>query len=350
MVWEVPAGREVVAAQLHTPGVTALAWSPDGRRVASGSINDRTVRVWDPDRGEELLRFDVPGGAVPQVQWSPDGRRLAAACADGSIQVWDASAGYQFLRSEAYVRGQAREESKEADKLWDQGRRAEAMALLGQSLEKRRAALGPDHDDTLRIMANLERYYRTAGRIPEAIALDQELLERRKAKHGPDHDDTVEVMHTLALTYLDAGQFDRAEPLLAELLEHARKTKGPEPLEIAERLAELGLNRLKRQGYAEAEPLLRECLAIRTDELPDHWLRFNAQSLLGDALLGQAKYAEAEPLLRQGYAEMKQRETTIPPAAKKRLTEAAERLVRLYEATGRADEAKAWREKLAAHR
>jgi hypothetical protein len=67
---------------------------------------------------------------------------------------------------------------------------------------------------------------------------------------------------------------------------------------------------------------------------------------LGGALLGQQKYAEAEPLLLQGYEGMKQREATIPTQGKQRLPEAAERLVALYEATGRADEARAWRAKL----
>jgi eukaryotic-like serine/threonine-protein kinase len=95
-----------------------------------------------------------------------------------------------------------------------------------------------------------------------------------------------------------------------------------------------------------AEPILRECLAIREQELPDDWRRSNALSLLGGALLGQKQYAEAEPLLRQGYEGMKQREAKIPEPAKVRLAEAAERLVRLYEATNRPDKARTWREKL----
>jgi WD40 repeat protein/serine/threonine protein kinase len=386
-VWEMPAGREVVDVQMHTAQITALAWSPDGRRVASGSA-DRTVRVWDPNRGEELLRFDISDAEVTQVQWSPDGRRLAAACADGTIQVWDASAGYQYLRSETYAREQARERSKEADKLSANGRRAEAIALLAETLVKQKSALGPDHDDTIETMAKLEHAYMTAGRLPEAIALGEELLERRKAKLGPDHDDTLTSMNNLAFLYFQAGRgaealpllervveekrqakagpydrvlpasmsnladayvwagkFDRAELLLVDVLDGQRKAKNPAP-QIAATLATLGLSRLKQHKYAEAEPVLRECLAIRTDKLPDDWSRFNAQSLLGGALLGQRKYAEAEPLLLQGYEGMKQREAKISPAGKKRLPEAVERIVALYEATSRRDEARAWRAKL----
>jgi hypothetical protein len=69
--------------------------------------------------------------------------------------------------------------------------------------------------------------------------------------------------------------------------------------------------------------------------------------MLGDALLGQKKYAKAETLLLAGYQGLKQREATIPqPFRKGRLAEALERLVELYEATGKEDEAAKWRKEL----
>jgi tetratricopeptide (TPR) repeat protein len=114
------------------------------------------------------------------------------------------------------------------------------------------------------------------------------------------------------------------------------------------RLALLGYILQEAQKYAAAEGVLRECLAIREKHLPESWLRFNAASLLGGALLGQKKYAEAEPLLLQGYEGMKQREVQISVDSKMRLPEAVERIVRLYEATGQLEKARAWREKLKA--
>jgi hypothetical protein len=65
--------------------------------------------------------------------------------------------------------------------------------------------------------------------------------------------------------------------------------------------------------------------------------------LLGGSLLGQQKNADAEPLLRAGFAGMKRRAAAIPPPSTPRLAGAAERLVRLYEATGQAAEAAQWR-------
>ena len=75
---------------------------------------------------------------------------------------------------------------------------------------------------------------------------------------------------------------------------------------------------------------------------------FHTKSLLGGSLLGQKNYSDAEPLLLAGYEGMKEREAKIPPQGKIRLTEALERLVQLYDAWGKTDEAAEWRKKLAA--
>jgi len=96
----------------------------------------------------------------------------------------------------------------------------------------------------------------------------------------------------------------------------------------------------------EAEALLRPCLSIRQKMQPDDWSTFNAQSLLGGALLGQKKFAEAEPLLVQGYQGMKDRDAKIPPQGKGNLGEGLQRLVQLYEATGDKEKTETWRKRL----
>ena len=112
-------------------------------------------------------------------------------------------------------------------------------------------------------------------------------------------------------------------------------------------LAVLGLSLIQQGKWAEAEAILRECLAIREKVQPDEWTTFNTRSLLGGSLLGQKKYAEAEPLIVSGYEGMKAREAKIPPPGKPRLAEAAERVVKLYEAWGKKDKAAEWRARLA---
>ena len=74
--------------------------------------------------------------------------------------------------------------------------------------------------------------------------------------------------------------------------------------------------------------------------------------MLGGALLGQKKYAAAEPLLRTGYEGLKERAAKTPGAdtpgspIKVRLTEAVQRLIDLYTAWDKPDQAAEWRKKL----
>ena len=122
-----------------------------------------------------------------------------------------------------------------------------------------------------------------------------------------------------------------------------KERSGADSLPYAGELAPLGLNLLQQKKWTDAEPVLRECLALREKKQPDLWSTFNTQSMLGGALLGQKKYADAEPLLVKGYEGMKQREKTIPPPGATRIPEALERLIELYTATNKPDEAKKWR-------
>ena len=112
-------------------------------------------------------------------------------------------------------------------------------------------------------------------------------------------------------------------------------------------LATWGLSLIQQHKWAQAEPVLRECLALREKSESDDWNTFNTRSLLGGSLLGQKKYDEAEPLILSGYEGMKAREAKIPPPGKPRLTEAAERVIQLYEDWGKTDKAAEWRAKVA---
>jgi len=86
---------------------------------------------------------------------------------------------------------------------------------------------------------------------------------------------------------------------------------------------------------------------LTNDEIAE---RLDCSTLLGGALLGQEKCADAEPLLVQGYQGMKSREAKMPDAARMHLAQALERLVQLYDAWGKSDQAEPWRKKLELHK
>ncbi len=127
-------------------------------------------------------------------------------------------------------------------------------------------------------------------------------------------------------------------------MDEAAKQFGADDPRTAGATALLGLDLLRQHKDDVAEPLLRACLAVRRKKEPDAWTTFNSQSLLGGSFLGQKKYGEAEPLLLAGFEGMEKRADKIPPEGKGRVAEAAERLVRLYDALDRPDKADAWRE------
>ena len=71
----------------HIWAVKTVAWSPDGKYLASGS-SDRTVRVWDVAAGKELLVYSDHEGEVDALAWSPDSTRIASAGDDQTVHIW----------------------------------------------------------------------------------------------------------------------------------------------------------------------------------------------------------------------------------------------------------------------
>jgi dipeptidyl aminopeptidase/acylaminoacyl peptidase len=103
-LWEVPSarpegvlktGKELTTLKGHTAGVSSVSYSPDGKTLASGS-SDHTVKLWDVKTGNELATLKGHTNAVHSVAYSPDGKTLASGSSDHTIKLWEAKTGKEL--------------------------------------------------------------------------------------------------------------------------------------------------------------------------------------------------------------------------------------------------------------
>ncbi|KAF9064152.1 WD40-repeat-containing domain protein, partial [Rhodocollybia butyracea] len=90
-VWDIESGTPVGKPfEGHTYSVWSVAFSPDGRRIVSGS-DDQSVRIWDAESGKPVGKpLEGHTDSVTSVVFSPDGSRIVSGSSDKSVRVWDA--------------------------------------------------------------------------------------------------------------------------------------------------------------------------------------------------------------------------------------------------------------------
>src|SRR5439155_1693689 len=81
----------------HTGSVEAVAFSPDGKLIASGAT-DTTIKVWDRETGVEKFTLTGHSDAILSLTFTPDSKTLISSSVDRSIRMWDAVTGKELPR------------------------------------------------------------------------------------------------------------------------------------------------------------------------------------------------------------------------------------------------------------
>jgi tetratricopeptide (TPR) repeat protein len=218
----------------------------------------------------------------------------------------------------------------------DRGRLDDAARLFAEALDTARRTFPAGHPVILTLVNNLALVEHLRGDPAAAEHGFREVVERRKVDGHRESPQTVTNMGNLARALLDQGKLAEAEALAREIIEVSRRVFGPESLSTTgakELLAEVWL---EQRRFDEAEEALREVLEVRrAASRPVPY----TSSLLGGCLVGQSQFEEAESLLIPGWPPLS-RSRFLTPDARDRVLE---RIIALYEAWGKPDQAAAWR-------
>ncbi|KAA6414974.1 MAG: hypothetical protein FRX48_01725 [Lasallia pustulata] len=154
-IWDAATGATLQTLEGHSGRVHAVAFSPDGKQLASGS-GDMTVRIWDAATGATLQTLEGHSGRVHAVAFSPDGKQLASGSGDMTVRIWDAATGATLQTLEGHS-GQVHAVAFSPDgkqlasgsgdmtvRIWDAAPGATLQTLEGHSRQVHAVAFSPD--------------------------------------------------------------------------------------------------------------------------------------------------------------------------------------------------------------
>jgi tetratricopeptide (TPR) repeat protein len=146
---------------------------------------------------------------------------------------------------------------------------------LERALKLYRAHSGPDHPDTLRIMAKLANSYTWIGRGSKCVAMQERLLEIAKCRLGPDDPELLGRMYELGKACRHVGDWPRAMRLLEQVVEKDEALRGPTAAGASDSAAELAMVYMDAGKYLESAARLEKFLALRKHTIGLHWVELS---------------------------------------------------------------------------
>ena len=152
-IWDSTTGERLASFDAHPNLIQSIAFSPNGRLLASGSRDD-TIKVWDLAGKRMLRQLEGHRDSVTVVAFSPDGRYLVSGSEDGTLKFWDVESGREFRSLKAHSdqiltvavspNGRIVASGSRVVKLWDAESGQELRTLSGNASWFRSVAFSPD--------------------------------------------------------------------------------------------------------------------------------------------------------------------------------------------------------------
>jgi len=154
-VWDAITGRELASLQGRAGGVQSVAFSSDGKRLATSGI-DQPAKLWDLHTGQQLTTFTGHSDRVVSARFSPDGQRLVTASSDKTAKLWDVVSGQEIITLKGHTEivyaavfspdgsNLATGSYDHTAKLWDAATGREIVTLKGHLKPILSVAFSPD--------------------------------------------------------------------------------------------------------------------------------------------------------------------------------------------------------------
>ena len=92
IIWDIETGNPTKTLKGHTDSVYSVAFSPDGKYIVSGS-SDKTIKIWDVETGNLIKTLQGHVNSVWSVAFSTDGKYIASGSFDNTVIIWDVATG-----------------------------------------------------------------------------------------------------------------------------------------------------------------------------------------------------------------------------------------------------------------